>query len=243
MSAGTALYETEVVHVRREHFVRAFRNRGYTWLVDLDDPPELPWWLRPFVRFEARDHLGDPTRSIRANVDAWLAQEGVELDGGHVLMLANARVLGYVFNPLTLYWCHRRDGTLACVIAEVHNTYGQRHPYLLFPDATGRARAAKSFYVSPFLEVDGVYELHVPEPAARLDIAVTLRRDDRVAFTARWRGRRRPVGTRGLVRLLLRHPLMPHQVALGIRRHGIALWLRRVPVVAREPLPCARARR
>ncbi|MCF2533931.1 DUF1365 domain-containing protein [Yinghuangia sp. KLBMP8922] len=227
------MFDTEVVHVRKERFHRAFRARGYTWLVDLDHPPELPRWLRPFARFEARDHMGDPALPIRANVEAWLAARGIDVAGGRILMLANARVLGYVFNPLTLYWCHHRDGTLACVIAEVHNTYGEHHPYLLHPDPLGRARTAKAFYVSPFLEVDGDYDMRVPEPGARLDIAVTLRRGGRVAFTALWRGRRRPANTGQFLRVLVRHPLMPHQVTAGIRRHGIALWLRRVPVVPR----------
>ena len=67
-------------------------------------------------------------------------------------MLTNARVLGHVFNPLTVYWCHHPDGTLACVVAEVHNTYGERHCYLLRTDAAGRARTAKEFYVSPFFD-------------------------------------------------------------------------------------------
>ena len=82
-------------------------------------------------------------RSIRRNLDRWLAAHGVDLHGGRVVMLAQARVLGYVFNPLTVYWCHGPDGALACVVAEVHNTYGERHCYLLRPDAAGRARTAQ----------------------------------------------------------------------------------------------------
>ena len=79
-------------------------------------------------------------------------------------MLAHARVLGYVFNPLTVYWCHRPDGTLACVVAEVHNTYRQRHAYLLPADDRGRAEVPKQFYVSPFYPVDGRYRMSLPEP-------------------------------------------------------------------------------
>ena len=81
-------------------------------------------------------------------------------------MLAHARVLGYVFNPLTVFWCHRADGALACVVAEVHNTYRQRHAYLLRTDDRGRAQVPKRFYVSPFYPVDGGYRMCLPEPGA-----------------------------------------------------------------------------
>jgi uncharacterized protein len=150
-----ALYDATIRHVRRQALDRAFRHRVYLWLVDLDALPQLPRWLRPFARFRADDHLGDPDRSIRQNLDGWLATRGVDLRGGPVLMLAHARVLGHVVNPLTVYWCHRPDGQLECVVAEVHNTYRERHCYLLRPDAAGRAETAEGFYVSPFLAVNG----------------------------------------------------------------------------------------
>ena len=100
MVAGSAaLYECRISHVRTAPLRNAFRYRGYQWLVDLDDLPRLPPWLRPLASFRARDHLGDPLRSIRANVDSYLAGRGIDLNGGRIVMLANARVLGYVFNP------------------------------------------------------------------------------------------------------------------------------------------------
>ena len=144
---STAVYECVVAHARREPLRNVFRYRTYQWLVDLDDLPVLPRWLAPLASFRPADHLGDPGRSIRENVDRYLAGRGVDLAGGRVLMLAHARVLGYVFNPLTVFWCYRADGGLECVLAEVHNTYRQRHAYLL-PGV--RAEVPKQFYVSPF---------------------------------------------------------------------------------------------
>lgn len=232
-TAGTALYRTRVVHTRLHSPRREFRTSGYTWLVDLDAPVRLPWFLRPFARFDARDHAGDPTRSIRANVTAWLAGQGVDLAGGRIMMLANARVLGYVFNPLTVYWCHGRDGRLVCVVAEVHNTYGERHRYLLRPCPDGRARAEKAFYVSPFLSVAGHYVIRAPEPGDRFLVTVTLHQAGRVAFAARWQGRRVPATPARFAALLLRFPLAPQRVAAGIRAHGVWLWLRGVPVTPR----------
>jgi hypothetical protein len=116
-----------------------FTYHSYQWLVDLDQLPRPGSVLGVLAGFSARDHLGDPSRSIRANLDHYLSGHGIDLHGGQVLMLAHARVLGYVFNPLTVYWCHDPDGTLRCVVAEVHNTYGQRHAYLLHTDDRGCA--------------------------------------------------------------------------------------------------------
>lgn len=231
-----ALYDATVAHVRRIDPPHAFAHRVYLWRVDLDDLPRLPWWLRPFARFDRRDHFvaTDP-RGIREKLDAWLAERGVDLRGGKVVMLAAARVLGYVFNPISVYWCHDPGGELACVVAEVHNTYGGRHAYLLHPDDAGRARAAKEFYVSPFQQMDGEYRMRLPRPEALLDLTVALRRENTTPLVATLRGVRRPVNPRWLARLVLARPLLPQRVSALIRRHGVALWLRKAAVVPRTP--------
>jgi DUF1365 family protein len=190
--------------------------------------------LRPLAGFRSRDHLGDPRRTIRQNLDDWLGGQGVHLHGGQVLMLAQASVLGFVFNPITLYWCHRPNGTLDCVVAEVHNTYQGRHRYLLRPDETGNALADKEFYVPPFLGMYGQYRMRVPHPGERLEIAITLRQDGKTGLAATLWGERPPATPATVVRMVLTHPLMPQRVSALIRRHGIALWLRRVPVVPRS---------
>lgn len=235
----TALYEAEVSHTRRERIDRAFSHKVYLWLVDLDRLPRLPRWLRPFARFEARDHFGlhdsgERDGTIRENLDRWLAGRGVDLADGRVLMLANARLLGHVFNPLSVYWCHRPDGTLACVVAEVHNTYGERHPYLLQTDSAGRAQVDKAFYVSPFLDLGGRYLMRLPEPDERLSVTIALRQGGKTPFTAGLHGVRTPATPANLARLLVRRPLMTLRVSTLIRAHGIALWLRRLPITPRS---------
>jgi DUF1365 family protein len=231
-----ALYDATVAHVRRIDPPHAFAHRVYLWLVDLDAPPRLAWWLRPLARFDRRDHFaaGD-SRGIREKLDAWLAERGVDLRGGKVVMLAAARVLGYAFNPITVYWCHDPDGGLACVVAEVHNTYGGRHAYLLHPDDGDRSRADKEFYVSPFQRMDGEYRMHLPRPEALLALTVALHRDGTTPLVATLRGVRRPVNPRWLARLVLARPLLPQRVSALIRRHGVTLWLRKAVVTPRTP--------
>jgi DUF1365 family protein len=228
-----ALYPCEIIHVRAHPIRRAFRYRSYLWLVDLDDLPRVPLALRPFARFRSRDHLGDPACSIRANVDAYLARQGISLADGRVLMLGHAAALGYVFNPLTVFWCHRGDGTLAAVIAEVHNTYGERHVYLLHPDGRGRAETDKGFYVSPFLPVAGRYRLHLPEPAGTLRLSVTLHLDGRTVLAASVTGTRRTYTPWRLLGCGLRHPWVTGQVTALIHWQGIRLAARRLPIMPR----------
>ncbi|GLY46371.1 DUF1365 domain-containing protein [Lentzea sp. NBRC 102530] len=223
------IYDVLITHQRRELIDRSFSHRAYMWLVDLDGLPSLPWWARPFAKFEARDHLGSPAKTIRENLDEWLAERDIDLGGGQVLMLANARVLGYVFNPLSVYWCHDASGDLVCVVAEVHNTYGGRHCYLLRTDSQGRASVDKEFYVSPFLEVDGHYVMKMPKPGNQLSVTIALRQNGKTTFSATMKGER----SSGL-RMLLRRPLMPQRVSALIRRHGIALYLRRIPIIPRS---------
>ncbi|WP_406001846.1 DUF1365 domain-containing protein [Streptomyces sp. NBC_00829] len=233
MSAGAALYLCTVTHVRTVPSRYALRHRTYMWLTDPDAPPRLPRLLRPLARFEARDHFGGTRPTIRAGLEAFLAARGVDLDGGPVTMLAHARVLGHVFNPLTLYWCRRRDGSPLCVVAEVHNTYGERHCYLLRPDDAHRATVDKEFYVSPFFPVDGAYRMRLPEPDRRLDVTVHLERSEQRPFTATLRGERRPATVRALLRAALHHPWSTLAVSAGIRLHGIRLYLRGLPVQPR----------
>ncbi|MGV0597061.1 DUF1365 domain-containing protein [Mycolicibacterium porcinum] len=229
-----ALYRTRITHVRRAPARHRFSYRGYSWYIDLDRMPHLPRWLGPFARFEVGDHFtGNPKDSLRQRVDAFLLSHDVDLGGGRVTALLQARVLGYVFNPLSLYWCHDAGGTLRWVVAEVHNTYGQRHAYLLPADMP--ARVPKRMYVSPFNAVDGDYRVRAPEPDERLDVTISLHRQGHPAFVATLRGERRPVHTREILRLQLIAPLAPLAGALAIRIEGITLWLRRVPVIPRPP--------
>jgi DUF1365 family protein len=233
-----ALYRTRVTHLRRAPVHHHFEHRGYTWYVDIDELPQLPRWLRPFARFDARDHFW-PSQdeaapdSLRDRVDAVLADRGIDLGSGRVTALMQATVLGYVFNPISLYWCHDADGVLRHIIAEVHNTYGGRHAYLLRPDTDRATMVRKQMYVSPFNAVDGHYLVSAPRPDEHLDVRISLHRDNQPAFVATLRGTRRRATTWQLLRLQLTAPLAPLMGSIGIRVQGITLWLRRVPVVPR----------
>jgi DUF1365 family protein len=138
-------------------------------------------------------------------------------------MAANARAFGHCFNPISVHWCYDGSERLAAVVVEVHNTYGDRHAYLVHPDAQGRATTPKQMYVSPFHGADGRYELAVPVPDDRLRIAVTLHTEDGEVFSAALAGRRTSAGAWRSAPAALAGSLL-------IRAHGIWLWARRLPV-------------
>ena len=187
--------------------VTSVRHRSHLWFVDLDDLPQLPRGLRWLARFESRDHLGDPTRTLRANLDDYLAEHGIDLHGGRITMLANAAQPRLRLQPAVAVLVSRRDGAVVCVVAEVHNTYGQRHRYLLRPDDGGRAEAAKEFYVSPFYPVDGYYRMSVPGARRQLAVTITLHRPDGAPFVAIGaRVAARPAGRTPALATALRHP-------------------------------------
>ncbi len=222
-------FTTTIRHTRRTPFARTFEHTSTLWLVDLDDLPDHG----VLARFEARDHLGSPERTLRANVEAFLTDHDVALgDGdrpGTILMAAQPRSLGHAFNPISVFWCFDAHGREAGVVVEVHNTYGDRHAYLVHPDEQGRARTDKAMYVSPFHAVDGTYDLAVPIPTDRLHIAVTLRGHDSDGadaaspFSASLTGARSDVPLRRTLGAALRGTLQ-------IRAHGTWLWARRLPI-------------
>lgn len=251
-----ALVVGTVSHTRRTPLRHAFTYRHFQWLVDLDALPRRRWPLGLLARFDERDHLdrGRLGGGIRGDLGRFLAGRGVLLDpADRVLMLANARVLGHVFNPLTVYWvlggaapAHSSDGgspphpvecaegaALKAVVFEVHNTYGERHAYLLDVDDTGRAVTDKEFYVSPFNDVSGTYAVRLRLEPDLVSTSVGLDREGVRVLTATTSGTPVPATTRTLLRTSAHHLFMTQRVTALIRFHGIRLWLRRLPVLPR----------
>ena len=140
-------------------------------------------------RIPRRDHLGDPDGTLRANVERFLRTQGMEPDGGRITMLASARVFGHVFNPLSLFWCHDAAGDLRCVVAEVHNTYGERHCYLLERMTPAGPACPRRSTFRPFNDVEGQYRMKLPEPGERLAVSIVLEREGHKPFVATVDGR------------------------------------------------------
>ena len=203
---------------------------GRTWLVDLD---ALPRPIAPgSARFEARgpsrlDPTPDPGERRRLP-----GRHDIDLTGGPRPDGRERPRFGNGFNPISVFWCF--DAAVASSAhREVHNTYSERHAYLLNPDATGRARVDKALYVSPFFNVDGHYELQFSMSDQRVRTTVTLRHGEDIPFSATFTGRVAPYRPGAFTRLLVQRPLMTQRVSLLIRLHGVRLWSRGLKVRAR----------
>jgi DUF1365 family protein len=234
----SGIYSGTLVHSRREPVRNVFRYPLAFFVLDLDELPELDRRLRLFsvnrrnaVTLRDRDHF-DGTRPVKEAVLHFCAERGVEAT--RVLMLAQLRVAGYVFNPVTFYWCYAADGSLAGVVAELNNTFGERLPELLRgPDL--RYEHDKHLHVSPFFGLDQSYQYAFSEPGEEVWARIHVREDGRSPLTAVLHGTRRELTNSTLRRFLVRYPLMPVQVIALIHWQAVKLLVKRVPFHHKPP--------
>ncbi|WP_182378800.1 FAD-dependent oxidoreductase [Nocardioides sp. WS12] len=220
-------YDTVLVHKRREPLKNSFQLKSHLYVVDLDQTSERGRVEGAHGRFLGRDHFDGDTVSVREGLDRFLARHNLDLRAGRVLMASQPRAFGHCFNPISVHWCwadEHGNGRPAATVVEVHNTYGDRHAYLLDADSEGRGQVDKAMYVSPFHGTDGYYDVLAPPPdpvTGAIRLGITLRTEAGSRFDAGLTGE---PGTAPLL------PLSGLRGAALIRVHGIALWARRVPV-------------
>ena len=232
----SGLYTGTVMHARTTPAENVFSYGVCFFVLDLDEVPALDRQLRLFgwnrpnlVTLRDADHI---------DVRAYLADHGIEAD--RILLLTNLRVLGYVFNPVSFYYCYR-DGGLACIVAEVSNTFGERLPYLLSPDnqVPDERRFSyehdKRLHVSPFFSLEQGYRWWFTEPGDEVHVRIDLSEDGGRPFHATLHGRRQELTNASLARALVRYPLMPQRVISLIHLQAVKLWLKRVPFFHKPP--------
>jgi DUF1365 family protein len=228
----SAIYTGWVMHRRLRPRVHAFRYRVFAMLLDLDEGPRLGlrlfgWNRRGVFSFRDRDH-GDG-RDLRVWLDALLAQHDIVADGKRSV-LCYPRILGFVFNPLSVWFCHAKDGALKAVVYEVHNTYDERHAYVLAVtgDAPVKHGCEKLFYVSPFLSRDCRYTFRVTPPGRRVAIAIREEEAGHAILHASFSGAYRALTDGALLKMLLAYPLMTLKVVVAIHYEAVRLMLKGV---------------
>jgi DUF1365 family protein len=231
----SCLYVGRLRHERSVPERNGFTYPVYSFLLDLDEIDELVGRglfqhnQRGLVELRDTDHLGGAS-GLRAGVEEFCAGEGLDVTGTRIEVLTQLRLFGYVFNPVSFYWCRDAAAALRCVVAEVHNTFGERHCYLLVPDASpdagGRVQMAadKAFHVSPFMGLEGRYLFEFDaEPGDLVSVRIDEERDGVPFFQAVLAARRVELDGRSLARVLARRPLMTFQVSALIRLQALRL--------------------
>lgn len=244
----SALYAGEVSHARLRPKRHALRYRLVQGLFDLDELPALGRRLRLFghnrpapISFHESDH-GDGSGQLRDWVERQLATAGMIDRWGRISVLCMPRMFGYVFNPLSVYFCHDLSGVWKAVVYEVNNTFGERHSYVLPVEETGdvaRQHCDKAFYVSPFLQMDLRYDFRLGAVGERVLVEVRASDDEGPMLDARFVGMRRALTDAALLRALTAYPLMTFKVMAAIHWEALKLWLKGVRLVPRAGPPPA----
>jgi len=235
---GSSLCRGTLMHHRLEGPEHRFVYPLYMLLLDVDELPALSRRLRLLghnharpLAFRDRDHLGGGSRPLRDKVEDVLRREGIAPPGGPILLLTHPRVLGYVFNPVSFFYCYDRDGRRGATLAEVNSTFGDHHTYASSEPAWSDK---KLMHVSPFFSMAGSYRWDLPEPGPAGVVArVDLTREGRPLLQARLALTPQALTDRALAGALLRYPLMTAQVTTAIHLEALRLWWKGARVFTR----------
>jgi uncharacterized protein len=247
MTLRSALYVGSVMHRRLHPRKHRFSYRAFWLLIDLDELDELSgslgWFSynRPnvFSLYDV-DH-GDGTSTVlRTQIKRQLAEAGLDLTGGRVRLLCMPRTLGYCFNPLSLFFCYHADGKLAAVVYQVHNTFRERHSYIIPVEkdsGTLHQRSRKVFYVSPFMDMDVQYAFRIAAPDERIVVGICAGSSAGAVLNAVLVGVRRNLTDRDLKRIFLQIPAVTIKVSIAIHWEALRLWAKRIRPRPRSAQP------
>jgi DUF1365 family protein len=244
---AAALYVGEVMHARLKPMGHRFNYRVMSLLIDLDrldvadrQSPLFGVNRRALYSVHEADHGERDGSSLRRYAERRAAEHDVDLAGGRVLLLCYPRLLGYTFNPLSVYFCYDADEALALIIYEVRNTFGELHPYVL-PVRDGdvspagiRQEQEKRFYVSPFIEMSMRYHFRVVPPKEHVKLRILETDGDGPLLSATFNGLRHPLTTKELLRSFFALPLVTLKVVAAIHWEALRLWLKGARLVPRR---------
>jgi DUF1365 family protein len=241
---AAALYIGEVMHARLKPVGHRFNYRVMNLLIDLDrlevaDRQSLLFGVNrsALYSFHEADHGDRDGSSLRLYALRCAAEHGIDLAGGRVLLLCYPRLLGYAFNPLSVYFCYHANGEIALLIYEVRNTFGGIHAYML-PVKSGDVSPAgirqtqdKRFYVSPFVEMAMRYHFRVMPPTDRVKLRILETDSEGPLLSATFLGYRRVLTSKELLRSFFSLPLVTLKVVAAIHWEALRLWLKGVRLV------------
>ncbi len=230
----SAIYRGRVVHERVRPKRHRLRYSVFSLLLDLDELEELDrrffifgYNKRALISFYDSDHGPATGEPLRRWVEAQLNDAEITWDGGRIALLCYPRILGYVFNPLSVYFCYRRNGMLAAILYEVCNTFHERHTYIIPVEQSDqsviRQNCQKKLYVSPFIAVEGEYKFRIRPPAQSINIGIIQSDAEGPMLTATFGGEREPLTGKSLTGCLARFPLLTFKIMAAIHWEALLL--------------------
>ncbi len=232
------IYVGEVMHVRHQPAKHHLRYPIYFYAFDLDELGKLHREIKFFshnrrniVALKDADYLkGEGT--IKQRLLGFLKHHGINKNIARVVLITQARFLGYVFNPVSFYYCYGKNEALLCIVAEVNNTFGEKHLYILdkpVKRTKGFVEFAhdKQFHVSPFNNVDGYYSFRFSENLEKIDITITLHRAEGTILTARLTGAGVPIDAKSMRAVIMKFPITALLTMARIYKEAFKLFFLR----------------
>jgi DUF1365 family protein len=236
---NSCMYDCTVMHHRLEPLKNRFVYNVFMFYIDLDEVESLHRKLRLFSwkRFNLftlydRDHLTLSGGTVKESIRAYLRSKGIDIGNGKIFLLTHLRTLGYVFNPVSFYFCFDEEGNPVCAIPEVGNTFKELKPYLLTKEMMRgemfRQRMKKHFYVSPFIDLDTAFDFQVRIPGDKLHIQIDDFKGEHKFFLTSLVGKRQPLTDSSMIRSFFRIPLVTLKVIALIHYQAAKLYLRKL---------------
>lgn len=233
-SFNSAIYKGRVRHTRTRPVSHKLEYRVYYGWFDIDELDKLDRELRLFslerfnlFGFSRRDHGPDDGSSLRSWATATLGERGIDLEDGHIMLLAHPRVLGQVFNPISVWYCYNAAGQLTALIHEVRNTFGDKHCYVVAVEGNDLGHEfEKKMHVSPFNDLSSTYRFSLNIPGERLTLSIDQHDDEGSFLRAGLALSRIPLTDSNLFRLFWSHPLLTAKVVTAIHWEAIRLWIK-----------------
>jgi hypothetical protein len=243
-----SLYTGLVYHGRHKPFAHHFKYRVFTIWLNLDRLESIQQDCRLFsvnrwnvFSYFHKDHGKRDGSNVKDYIVQAAKDKGIDLEGGSIYFLGFPRVWGFVFNPLSIFYCYDKHGKLCATLQQVKNTFGEQHSYLLpverTEDSVISQECEKVFHVSPFIEMDCTYKFRLTDPKETFHVAIHQFTGLEKILTATWSGERRSFSTVNILKSVARLPFMTLKIIAAIHWQALKLWIKGAKYISKPEPP------